>query len=375
MKNIEFKCAIECPQETIDSILCQGAVLEKSVHQHDRYFVTRSGRLKLRSNDGLPVALIGYSRRDEPLIRASEFEYASLESGDGGRIADILKDHLQTIVEVTKRRSRYKAGATIINVDDVEGVGTFVEIEVPAAAGRETDAQDIALDWFGRLGLRPSRITPWSYQNLVVMFRRASEMRARADMCERNGTIILVDGASGVGKTTIVHRMLDHASLGLSYARRHTTRKRRPQASDDDEYYFIDMETFRKMAECGDFLEYRDFDFDMSYGIAWQTLLPALTAGQNLVGVMNLGGGWYVKKFLPQAKLILVTAENDVVRHRLQSRGFMKAEQIEERVANNARARGIADAYDLVVDTSVESVEKCLLRIERFLAEAPHERS
>jgi guanylate kinase len=368
MKNIEFKCAVDSWQEAARRVLREGGVLEHCSVQHDRYFATKEGRLKLRSNDGEPSALIGYSRRDEPLIRESEFDYFPMSGADGAHLASMLVSYVPTVVEVTKRRYRYLVGETIINVDDVDGVGSFVEVEVPVAPGREREAQRAAQEWFDRLELKPSRVTPWSYQNLVLMFARAAEMRALAKEHGGSGTVVLVDGASGVGKSTIVHRMLEDRAFGLAYARRHTTRKRRPSASDENEYYFIDMEEFRKMAEHGDFLEYRDFDFGMSYGIAWTTLYPALMEGRKLIGVMNLGGGWYVKRFLPQARLILVTADNDVVRARLQSRGFMLPEQIEERVANNARARDLADAYDLVVDTSRESVEDCLVKIERFLS-------
>jgi predicted adenylyl cyclase CyaB len=374
MRNIEFKCAVEFPEQIAKAVSLNGAKLEQQVVQHDLYFATKTGRLKLRSNDGKAKALIGYSRRDEPLIRESEFDYLSLESSNGDLLAAMLENYLSTVVEVKKRRKRYVAGTTIVNIDDVDGVGTFVEIEVPIAPEREAEAQCVAHDWFQKLKLRPSRITPWSYQNLVVMFARAAKERAFAARSQKKGAIVLVDGASGVGKTTIVHRMLEDPAFGLSYARRHTTRKRRPQASDEGEYYFIDMNKFREMADCGEFLEYRDFDFGMSYGIAWNTLHPALSGERNLIGVMNLGGGWYVKKFLPQAKLILVTASDDVVRARLRSRGFMLPEQIEERIANNGRARDIEDAYDFVVDTSNDSVESCLAKIHQFLAGASDER-
>ena len=69
------------------------------------------------------------------------------------------------------------------------------------------------------------------------------------------GKLIVLSGASGVGKGTVLHRMMKmRRDLSLSVSA--TTRKPRPGEKDGVHYYFVSQEQFRKMIQEDAFLEY-----------------------------------------------------------------------------------------------------------------------
>jgi guanylate kinase len=160
------------------------------------------------------------------------------------------------------------------------------------------------------------------------------------------GRLVLVDGPSASGKTTLAHALVREA--GLRYVRRHTTRRRRSD-SDDDEYVFVPAGEFDGMAAAGAFLEYRHFEFGMSYGLAWEVALPPVLVGESALGVMNLGGVRWVKRLLPEAVTLLITAPREELARRLLQRGVNTPEQIEERLGNAEKVDAYRPYYDHVV--------------------------
>src|SRR5262245_38986285 len=103
------------------------------------------------------------------------------------------------------------------------------------------------------------------------------------------------------------------------------------------------------MARAGAFIEYRDFQFGMSYGLPWADAFAPLLAGRHGLAVINLGNVGYVKALLPEAVTILVDAPLATIRQRLLARGVNTPEQIEERLANAARVEAYRPLYDYVI--------------------------
>lgn len=176
------------------------------------------------------------------------------------------------------------------------------------------------------------------------------------------GTLFLLDGASCSGKSTLVDRLTADPAF-LELVPRYSTRERRLDDQRRREYIFVSHDAFRKRAEAGGFIEYKDFQFGMSYGLPWVEAFTPLLDGRAALGVINLGNVEYVKSLVPEAVTILVDASLETIRRRLIVRGVNSQEQIDERLANAGRVQNYRKFYDYVV-TNEEGV---LNEAEAFL--------
>ena len=140
-ENIELKAADPDPAASERACRALGARDAGLLVQRDTYFGVARGRLKLREDlergDG---ELIFYLRAQEVGLRSSSYWRAP--AGDPDALRELLGGAHGVIGVVTKRRRLFLHRNVRIHLDDVEGVGTFVELEsVLATAGRESAAE------------------------------------------------------------------------------------------------------------------------------------------------------------------------------------------------------------------------------------------
>ena len=101
-------------------------------HQIDTYFHVSSGRLKLREGT-IERALIHYQREDRPGPKRSEVML--YDPGPEDTLKALLTRALGVWVAVDKRREIYFIDTVKFHLDQVEGLGAFVEIEAIDEAG------------------------------------------------------------------------------------------------------------------------------------------------------------------------------------------------------------------------------------------------
>jgi adenylate cyclase, class 2 len=348
-KNLEFK-ALADGQDAIRAACARlGAVLKKTSRQVDTYFDVRRGRLKLRENVSMGASLIFYERLDSPELRESDFRLVPL--GDKKEdLRELLTRSLGVSVVVDKRREVYVYGSSLINVDSIAGIGSFVEIEVNVEeAGGLEKAKAEAVLLRESLGISQADIIPWSYSDLVPMHETARAARQILAENAAPGALILLDGPSCSGKTTIAHQLTSDPAVDCELVPRHSTRKPRADQPSESEYIFVLPGEFARIAAAGEFLEYRDFLFGMSYGLSWKLILDVLTRGRNALGIINLGNGRYIKRLFPEALTVMITAPVGTIRRRLIARGLNTPDQIEERLQNALTAEAYMPYYDHVV--------------------------
>ena len=181
------------------------------------------------------------------------------------------------------------------------------------------------------------------------MQNQASTWRAKWRERTDAGTLFLLDGASCSGKSTLVDRLAADPTLPIELVPRCSTRERRPDDQPRREYVFVSRAQFLELARSGGFIEYRDFQFGMSYGLPWSEAFAPLLRGRHGLSVINLGNVRHVKALLPEAVTILVDAPLATIRQRLIARGLNTPEQIEERLTNAARVEAYRPYYDYVV--------------------------
>ena len=130
-RNIEFKARDPHPARTLELALALGAEDRGEIAQTDTYFARARGRLKLREQRPGDAELIQYRRADSPGARESR--YRRVPVAEAPALRDALDAGLGTLVVVEKRRRLLLHENVRIHIDEVEGLGSFLELE---AVGR-----------------------------------------------------------------------------------------------------------------------------------------------------------------------------------------------------------------------------------------------
>jgi homotetrameric cytidine deaminase len=133
--NVELKARDPDPLRTLERALALGAEDRGELVQRDTYFGGVRGRLKLREQEPGGAELIAYERPDDPEPEVSSYTLAPV--GDPAALREALHRALGTVVVVAKRRRLLLWDGVRIHLDDVEGLGAFLEFEAVAAPGSD----------------------------------------------------------------------------------------------------------------------------------------------------------------------------------------------------------------------------------------------
>jgi predicted adenylyl cyclase CyaB len=138
----------------------------EATSQEDTFFSTARGRLKLRVTHPGGSSLIFYEREDSPGPKPSS--YMVYPVADPGRLRAVLAACLGVRGVVRKQRRLYMIGNTRVHLDDVEGLGTFVELEVMLRDGESADAgMVVARGLMARLGIEEGDLVKGAYMDLL----------------------------------------------------------------------------------------------------------------------------------------------------------------------------------------------------------------
>ena len=143
--------------------------------------------------------------------------------------------------------------------------------------------------------------------------------------------VIVITGPSGVGKGTLIERLLERVpELELSISA--TTREARPGEVDGRNYHFLSPEEFRRRLEAGDFLEHASYSGN-HYGTLRDEVERRLAEGRSVVLEIEVQGARQVRDAMPEAVLIFIAPpDEEVLRERLEGRATDSPEAIEQRL-------------------------------------------
>ncbi|MGF1499973.1 MAG: guanylate kinase [Elainellaceae cyanobacterium] len=169
------------------------------------------------------------------------------------------------------------------------------------------------------------------------------------------GKLIVLTGPSGVGKGTLLRRLLQrHPSLNLSISA--TTRPPRPGEVHGRHYYFVSRETFEQMLLHDDLLEWAEFAGNY-YGTPRRPVEQKIAAGERVVLEIELIGARKIRRVFPSAFQIFVLPPSlEELERRLRERGHDAEEAIARRLARAQTEITAANEFDLqVVNDDLEN--------------------
>src|SRR5688500_11135055 len=136
------------------------------IRSSDLFFNTEKGRLKLRILDVERGQLIYYTRPDQEGPKRSE--YHIYETFDPENLKRVLELAYGIRGAVRKTRYLYLVGQTRVHLDDVEGLGQFVELEVVMGPEQsDAEGQAIAEELMSRLGVERGDLIEGAYMDLL----------------------------------------------------------------------------------------------------------------------------------------------------------------------------------------------------------------
>ena len=135
--NIEIKARVADPARKRELAEHLAGTSPTTLQQTDTFFPGARGRLKLRQLSPAHGELISYHRED--LAGTKQSHYLISRTNEPVALRAVLADAYGAGTVVTKTRLLYLAGQTRIHLDEVVGLGSFLELEVVLADYQSPD--------------------------------------------------------------------------------------------------------------------------------------------------------------------------------------------------------------------------------------------
>lgn len=185
-----------------------------------------------------------------------------------------------------------------------------------------------------------------------------------------DGTLFIVSGPSGAGKTTLINKVreqLDPIGIKLYFSVSHTTRTPRHGEVEGKNYYFVSPEEFSSMVAAGEFLEWAHVH-EQRYGTSRSEVVARLHRGEDVILDIDYQGAKQIAedRDLKERKLnvFIFPPSLDVLEQRLRDRGLNTHDEIETRLRkamDEIEAGKRKDFYDfIIINDNVMVATECL---------------
>ncbi|WP_413677446.1 guanylate kinase [Prochlorococcus sp. MIT 0916] len=178
------------------------------------------------------------------------------------------------------------------------------------------------------------------------------------------GNLTVLTGPSGVGKGTIVRKILEsHSDVWLSISS--TTRQPRSGEVDGEHYFFLEKKDFQEKIDKKGFLEWASFSNNF-YGTPKKIVQEKIEKGTNVLLEIELEGARQIRKSFPRALQIFLAPPNLAeLEKRIRGRGTETEEAIRDRLAIAKQELIAIKEFDAVV-INVD-IEKAFKEIEGLM--------
>jgi predicted adenylyl cyclase CyaB len=165
--NVEIKAKCQDPEFVRNYLRSHHAVFIGTDMQSDTYFNVSSGRLKLREGN-IENNLIYYERNDQAGPKSSHFELIPVN--EAARLKLVLEKAVGIKAVVQKIREIYYIDNVKFHIDEVPGLGSFIEIEAGNIRAKKTyEELKAQCDFYiNELGIRETDLLDKSYSDLIL---------------------------------------------------------------------------------------------------------------------------------------------------------------------------------------------------------------
>lgn len=161
------------------------------------------------------------------------------------------------------------------------------------------------------------------------------------------GFVVILSGPSGVGKSTLIRRMLDREGFSLSVSA--TTRAPRPGEVHGRDYFFLGDEEFDRLVAEDAFLEWAVVHGRHRYGTLRREVERLLDAGRIVILDVDVQGARALVGFDDAVSVFVAPPSFDHLERRLRGRSTESDETLRARLETARAEMALTDAYDHVV--------------------------
>lgn len=158
-----------------------------------------------------------------------------------------------------------------------------------------------------------------------------------------DGTLFIVSGPSGAGKTTLINRvreLLEPLGITLYFSVSHTTRPRRGGEQNGVDYHFVSRQSFEDMIAAGEFLEWAHVH-EQLYGTSKGEVQSRLNLGEDVILDIDYQGAKQIaadQKLNERSLSVFIFPPSIAdLEERLKGRGLNTPKEIRTRVAKAIR--------------------------------------
>ncbi len=183
----------------------------------------------------------------------------------------------------------------------------------------------------------------------------------------KKGLLIVFSGVSGVGKGTILSKLMPMEGLQLAYSVSMTTRAPREGEVDGVNYFFVSKKRFLEAVKKGELLEHARF-VGNDYGTPKAYVQQMREEGKNVLLEIEINGAKQVMEKCPDAlSIYIVPPSIEELERRLRERSTEDEETILKRISKAKKELLDIDFYEHVVcnddlDTAVQEIREIILK-------------
>ena len=184
-------------------------------------------------------------------------------------------------------------------------------------------------------------------------------------MTAKRGQLIVISGPSGVGKDTLIRRLLEQDG-NLRYSISYTTRPPRPDEKEGVDYRFVTRERFEDLIRQGAFLEHATYDGNY-YGTPKAPLDEVRASGHDIVLKIDVQGAEQVRQRAPDALLIFLAppSMDELMRRRTQRHSESREDMTSRQLIAQTEMKLAPHFHHVVVNDDLDRAVADVLEIIR----------